>query len=64
MLHYIQQSTQLPEKAVQNTLDLLNQDCTLPFIARYRKEATGGLDEIEIGKIIELKEQFLSLIHI
>ena len=58
MLHYIQQSTQLPEKAVQNTLDLLNQDCTLPFIARYRKEATGGLDEIEIGKIIELKEQF------
>ena len=37
---------------------LLNQDCTLPFIARYRKEATGGLDEIEIGKIIELKEQF------
>jgi len=58
VLHYIQQSTQLPEKAVQNTLDLLNQDCTLPFIARYRKEATGGLDEIEIGKIIELKEQF------
>lgn len=46
---------------VKNTLDLLAQDCTLPFIARYRKEATGGLDEVEIGKIIELKEQFETL---
>ena len=58
---FITRSSNLPEKAVINTLDLLSQDCTLPFIARYRKEATGGLDEVEIGKIIELKEQFENL---
>ncbi len=57
-LDFIKNATQLPVKGVKNTLDLLSQDCTLPFIARYRKEATGGLDEVEIGKIIELKEQF------
>ncbi|RMB59122.1 RNA-binding transcriptional accessory protein [Dokdonia sinensis] len=55
-----EQSTISIEK-VKNTLSLLAQDCTLPFIARYRKEATGGLDEVEIGKIIELKEQFEAL---
>ena len=55
---YIIKSTGLSEKSVRNTLSLLAQDCTLPFIARYRKEATGGLDEVEIAKIIELKEQF------
>lgn len=58
VLQYVIKSSALSEKGVKNTLDLLSQDCTLPFIARYRKEATGGLDEVEIGKIIELKEQF------
>ncbi len=61
LLQFVTKTSNLPEKAVKNTLDLLSQDCTLPFIARYRKEATGGLDEVEIGKIIELKEQFESL---
>ncbi len=60
MLNFIVKSGNLQEK-VKNTLDLLAQDCTLPFIARYRKEATGGLDEVEIGKIIALKEQFETL---
>ena len=58
---FVIKSTGLGEQSVKNTLDLLSQDCTLPFIARYRKEATGGLDEVEIGKIIELKEQFEAL---
>ncbi len=61
MLHYIQKHTQLPESGIKNTLKLLNEDCTLPFIARYRKEATGNLDEIEIGQIITFKEQFETL---
>lgn len=61
VLQYVIKSSGLSEKGVKNTLDLLNEDCTLPFIARYRKEATGGLDEVEIGKIIELKEQFETL---
>ncbi|SNR43588.1 Tex family protein [Dokdonia pacifica] len=61
MLHYIQKHTQLPESGIKNTLKLLAEDCTLPFIARYRKEATGNLDEVEIGQIITYKEQFETL---
>ena len=56
--HFVAQGCALNTQAIQNTLDLLAQDCTLPFIARYRKEATGGLDEVQIGQIIALKEQF------
>ena len=61
MLQYIQKHTQLPESGIKNTLKLLAEDCTLPFIARYRKEATGNLDEVEIGQIITFKEQFETL---
>ncbi|WP_299680264.1 Tex family protein [uncultured Dokdonia sp.] len=61
MLHYIQKHTQLPESGIKNTLKLLDEDCTLPFIARYRKEVTGNLDEVEIGQIITCKEQFETL---
>jgi uncharacterized protein len=61
LIEYILKQSRLSESSILNTLDLLSQDCTLPFIARYRKEATGGLDEVEIGKIIELKEQFETL---
>lgn len=46
MIKYIVKYTQLPERSVQNTIELLNQDCTIPFISRYRKEKTGNLDEV------------------
>lgn len=36
---------------VNNTLSLLAGGATIPFISRYRKEATGGLDEVQIGEI-------------
>jgi len=58
LLNYITQQTQLSQKAIQNTLELLNEDCTIPFIARYRKERTGNLDEVEIGSIVTYKEVF------
>ncbi|WP_405251255.1 Tex family protein [Dokdonia sp. Asnod3-C12] len=61
VLQFVIKSSGLSEKGVKATLNLLSEDCTLPFIARYRKEATGGLDEVQIGKIIELKEQFETL---
>lgn len=61
LLNYIKQQTKLSEKAIQNTLVLLNEDCTIPFIARYRKERTGNLDEVEIGVIVAQKEVFESL---
>ena len=41
----------LQEKAVANTLALLDEGCTIPFISRYRKERTGGLDEVQIAAI-------------
>lgn len=58
---FISAQTQLSEKAITNTIELLNEDCTIPFIARYRKEKTGNLDEVEIGEIVKYKEQFETL---
>ena len=49
----IAQSLHLSETAVAGTLKLLDEGCTIPFIARYRKEATGGLDEVQIAAISE-----------
>lgn len=44
-------------KYVDNTLELLDSGCTIPFICRYRKERTGGLDEVQITQICELNER-------
>ena len=41
----------LPEHGVENTLKLLDEGCTIPFISRYRKECTGGFDEVQITAI-------------
>lgn len=43
-------------KYVDSTLELLDSGCTIPFISRYRKERTGGLDEVQITQICELNE--------
>ncbi|WP_299052639.1 Tex family protein [uncultured Polaribacter sp.] len=61
LLSYIIQQTQLPSKAVENTISLLNEDATIPFIARYRKEMTGNLDEVAIGEIEKFKGLFEAL---
>ena len=47
----------LQEHAVENTLKLLNEGCTIPFISRYRKERTGGLDEVQITAISDRNER-------
>ena len=60
-LKYILSQLQLPEQSVKNTIELLNEDCTIPFISRYRKERTGNLDEVQIGDIVKYKEQFEAL---
>lgn len=52
---------QIAVHQVENTLSLLNGGATIPFISRYRKEATGGLDEVQIGAI---KEQYTKLTDI
>ena len=51
----------IAERQVENTLSLLNGGATIPFISRYRKEATGGLDEVQIG---EIKERYDKLSEI
>lgn len=47
----------LKEQGVDNTLQLLEEGCTIPFISRYRKERTGGLDEVQIAQIAEQNER-------
>ena len=61
LLKFIISKTQLAESSVKNTIKLLNEDCTIPFISRYRKEATGNLDEVQIGDIVKFKELFETL---
>tara|TARA_R110002051_G_scaffold149010_2_gene221547 strand:- start:4617 stop:6740 length:2124 start_codon:yes stop_codon:yes gene_type:complete len=61
LISYIVKHTQLPEKSIQNTVELLNEDCTIPFISRYRKEKTGNLDEVQVGDIVTYKAQFEAL---
>ena len=58
---YIVVHTKLPEVSIKNTVELLNEDCTIPFISRYRKERTGNLDEVQIGEIVKFKELFEAL---
>lgn len=53
---FIAQQTQISERSITKTLELLEGGATLPFIARYRKEATGHLDEVQIGSIVDAKE--------
>ncbi|WP_034062770.1 Tex family protein [Lacinutrix jangbogonensis] len=61
LLNYIISRTNLAESSIKSTIKLLNEDCTVPFISRYRKEATGNLDEVQISDIVKYKEQFDSL---
>ncbi|HOO95625.1 MAG TPA: Tex family protein [Proteiniphilum sp.] len=53
----IAQSLGLPLRSVENTIRLLGEGATIPFISRYRKEMTGGLDEVQIARIGEMKEK-------
>ncbi|RXP64565.1 RNA-binding transcriptional accessory protein [Lutibacter sp. HS1-25] len=61
LLNFIKSQTNLPSKGIENTIELLNEDCTIPFISRYRKERTGNLDEVQIGDIVKFKAQFEEL---
>ena len=53
----IAQQLRLQEKNVAGTLNLLEEGCTIPFISRYRKERTGGMDEVQIAAISEQLER-------
>ncbi len=51
LIHQISRRTGLPTWKVKNTVDLLNDGATIPFISRYRKEAIGSLDEVSVSDI-------------
>lgn len=59
---FIQSNSGLTTKSITNTLSLLNEGATIPFISRYRKEMTGGLDEVEITTIRDLAKKHDELI--
>jgi uncharacterized protein len=59
---YIKQILDIPEKSISNTLQLLAEDCTIPFISRYRKDKTGNLDEVQIEQISKISKQFEEII--
>lgn len=58
---YIANALGLPLQGVANTLELLSEGCTIPFISRYRKERTGSLDEVQISSISNLSEKLTEL---
>lgn len=59
---YIQQILDIAEKSITSTLQLLAEDCTIPFIARYRKDKTGNLDETQIEQISKISRQFEEIV--
>lgn len=61
LVQFVISKTNLPKNGIENTLQLLNEDCTIPFISRYRKEHTGNLDEVQIGDIDKYKSLFKEL---
>ncbi|MBD8081316.1 Tex family protein [Chryseobacterium caseinilyticum] len=61
-VNFIQKQLNLSDKSINATLKLLSEDCTVPFISRYRKDATGNLDETQIEQISKLNRQFEDIV--
>jgi len=61
-LQYISAQVSAPSKSIEATLQLLAEDCTIPFIARYRKDKTGNLDEVVIEQIAKLNQAYDAII--
>lgn len=59
----IARSAGLREQSVANTIRLLETGATIPFISRYRKEATGGMDEVQVAKVKELNDSLHEIAH-
>ena len=58
VIQFIQNQVNTAPKNIENTIKLLDEDCTIPFISRYRKDQTGNLDEVVIEQIAKRKKQF------
>jgi uncharacterized protein len=58
---YISDTLQISLPSIENTIKLLDGGATIPFISRYRKEATGGLNEVQIAQISEVYDKMIEL---
>jgi uncharacterized protein len=61
-IQFIKKEVATSDKNIQATLQLLSEDCTIPFISRYRKDQTGNLDEVQIENIAKLSKQFEEIV--
>ncbi len=61
MILKIATTLQISENQVRKTIALLDEGATIPFISRYRKEATGSLDEVQVAAIRDLRDQYVEL---
>jgi uncharacterized protein len=61
-IQFIAKSVATAAINIQKTVQLLNEDCTIPFISRYRKDQTGNLDEVVIEQIAKLNKQYDEII--
>ena len=57
-ISFIKKFANLSEKSINQTIALLSEGATIPFISRYRKEMTGGLDEVQVADIRDLSKKF------
>ncbi len=57
-IQYIKAIVITTDKNIEATLKLLSEDCTIPFISRYRKDQTGNLDEVQVENIAKLSKQY------
>lgn len=57
----IAETLKLSLKRVENTLQLLDEGCTIPFISRYRKEKTGAMDEVQVAAVSQMYQKLQEL---
>ena len=58
---FVTQKSGFENRYIKNLLGLLDEGATIPFISRYRKEMTGSMDEVQVGQVREIYEQFKEL---
>lgn len=61
-IQFISKTVQTAAINIQNTIQLLQEDCTIPFISRYRKDKTSNLDEVEIEQIAKLQKDYEAIV--
>lgn len=59
----ISKALHLKERQVENTINLLDGGATIPFISRYRKEATGGLTDVQVAEVADQRKKWAELMH-